>query len=128
IFSFITRAPDRNITRVSYCERLLPESATSKKMSSSSKRELDCNGNACSMCGYCRDWKHSGHNWYRVPDATCNDYRYWHYLIYRHSPAFQRGIGDRLISHYFHRGPGGHVAIFDSPTHAGYHNLCECKK
>ncbi|CAF4021785.1 unnamed protein product, partial [Rotaria sp. Silwood1] len=82
-----------------------------------------CNGHACPSCGYCRDWKHSGHNWYRVKGATCNDYRYWHYLIYRHSPASQRVIGGRILNHLFHGGIGGHAAIFDCPTHSEDHNL-----
>ncbi len=98
------------------------------KVSSLSQKSLDCSGNACRNCGFCRDWKHSGRNWYRAPDATCEDYRYWHYLIYRHPPTFQRGIGNRIIHRDFHLGRCGRNRIFDYPTNPDDHNLCQCTK
>ncbi|CAF1189030.1 unnamed protein product [Adineta steineri] len=98
-------------------------------MPSRSRKQLECCGNACPSCGYCRDWKHSGRNWYRNPNATCNDYRYWHYNIYRYHPAVQREIGARMIKPpSFHRGYSGHHIIFGCPTHIEHHPLCECMK
>ncbi len=96
--------------------------------SSHSQQPLDCSGNACRNCGYCRDWKHTGQHWCRAPNATCQDYRYWHYVIYRHPPAFQRGIGSHIIHHNFHRGVAGRNFIFDHPTNPGSHDLCQCIK
>ena len=93
------------------------------------RKTLDCNGNVCRNCGNCRDWMHNGRHWYRTPNATCEDYRYWHFVIYRHPPAFQRGIGRNIIGHNgFHRGISGLHGIFDCPTYSGSHDLCECRK